>query len=317
MALQTTSNHSTIRTMYQKNYIEGFEQERLYDNFAGEVRDTIEGQGSSVTVTASTELVPRPTAAVGNETSDFSGQTLGEVTASISINYYNDGLKAHELAALESTFAVKKDYATKVGMNASQTIDALARRVATEGAIALYRGTNVTRVTLDLGTAGDRMKTSIFTALAGYIGEWGIPRFVDGSLMCVMTPWQFQDLISETGSPILLRQGYTDGGAKALFQNELAMLANVRIVSSRFAKVFYGAGAANASPVSTTIATTAVAAGAKTMTVAANTNITNFTWLHIGTVQTAGTAETDAIYKNEPVFVTGQSGTTITFVGRH
>ena len=79
MAIQTTSNHSIIRTMYKKEYEDGFEQERLYDNFAGVIKDTLEGQGSSVTVVASTELVPRPTAAIGSESSDLTPQTIGEV----------------------------------------------------------------------------------------------------------------------------------------------------------------------------------------------------------------------------------------------
>ncbi len=314
MAIQTTSQHSTIRTSYQKSYIEGALAERLYDNFAGVVQDTVEGKGSSVTVVASTDLVPRPTAAVGSETSDFVPQTIGEVTATVTLQYLNDGLKAHELSALESTFALDTEYTKKVGMLATETIDAVARRYATEGSIVFYPGAHTTRVTLDLGASTDRMGIALFSKMAAFVDEWNIEKFADGSLMCVMTPWQFQDLLTESGSALLTRMGYTESGKDALFRNEVAALSNIRIVKSRLAKAFYGAGVANASAVATTL-NGAIDAGAKTCVVTANTNIAVGMWLTLGTAQTS--TETDATLIAEPVYVTGVSTTTITFTGRH
>ncbi len=223
-------------------------------------------------------------------------------------------LKAHELSALESTFALESEYAKKVGQNATETLDAVARRYATEGSIVFFPGAHTTRATLDLGTSGDRMGMALFTKMAAFVDEWNIQKFADGSLMCVMTPWQYQDLVNESGSALLARQGYVEGGKDILFKNEVAVLSNIRIIKSRLAKAFYAAGAANAAPVTTTL-NGAIAAGAKTCVVTANTNIAVGQWLTLGTAQTS--TESDATTIAEPVYVTGVSTTTITFTGRH
>jgi hypothetical protein len=319
MAIQQTSDHPTIRTAYQNGYVEGALAERLYDNFCSDlvIKKTLEGAGSSVTVVASSDIAPQPDAAVGNENADFTPQTIGEITATpVTLEYLNGGLKAHELAALESTFQVEAEYARKVGQLATETIDAKARRQATEGSVVMWPAAHTTRATLDLGTANDHMGYALFTRMLAFVSEWNIPKYVDGKLMVAMDGWAYQDLLSETGSPLLLRQGYTSGGAgdAALFKNEVSMLGNIHILQSRLTKVFYGAGAANAAPVATTL-NGSIKAGAKTLVVSANTNIAVGMWLTIGTVQTS--TESDATYITEPVYVTGVSTTTITFQGRH
>lgn len=279
--------------------------------FAGVLRPTFEPKGSTVTVLMSTDLVPRPTTAIASQTADFEPQTWGDTSTTVSADYYADGVKLHEKAQLINYSDVLAETSKKVGMLAQETIDALARRQATQGTI-VFRGTNATRANLDAGTAGDRMRQSLFVKVNAFAQHWNTNKFIDGSIMCVMTPFQFADLVTESGSNILLSQGYTERGGSVLLNYELAKLYGIRIVVAPHAKVCYGAGADNASNVATTLSA-AVAAGSRTMEVTSATNIAANMWLHVGTEQTGN--ETDATYITEPVYCTDITGTTVTFIG--
>lgn len=196
-------------------------------------------------------------------------------------------------------------------MLAQETIDALARRQATQAGI-VFRGTDTTRATLARGTAGDRMRQGLFVKVNAFAQHWNTNKFIDGSIMVVMTPWQFADLITEASSNIQLSQAYTERGGQILLNYELAKLYGIRIVVAPTAKVCWAAGAANASAVSTTL-NGAVAAGATSIVVTANTNIVAGNWIHVGTIQTGN--ESDATYITEPFFVTNVASTTITGIG--
>lgn len=284
---------------------------RLYDQFAGVLRPTFEPRGSTVTVLMGTDLVPRPTAAIGSQTADFDPQTWGDVSTTVSADYYADGIKLHEKAQLVNYSNVLAESSKKVGQLAQETIDALARRSATQAGI-VFRGTNTTRAALDKDTAGDRMRQALFVKVNAFAQHWNTNKFIDGSIMCIMSPWQFADLITEAGSNIQLSQAYTDAGRSVLLNYELAKLYGIRIVVAPHAKVCWGAGADATSNNDTTL-NGAVTAGAKTLVVASAGTIAAGMWLHIGTEQTGN--ESDATYITEPVYVTDVSGTTVTFIG--
>jgi hypothetical protein len=92
---------------------------------------------------------------------------------------------------------------------------------------------------------------------------------------------------------------------------ELGELNGFSVVSSAWAKVFWGAGAANASPVNTTLAAD-VKALDKTCVVAANTNIAVGKRIHIlVAVETGSTV----YLTNESFIVSSVVGTTIGIVG--
>ncbi len=312
MAIQQTSN-TTILTQYEKKYRDGADFMRLYDQFAGVLQPTFEPKGTTTTVLAGTDLVPRPTTAVASQTADFDPQTWGDVSTTVTTDYYADGVKLHQKAQLVNYSDVLAETSKKVGMLAQETIDALARRAATQGAV-VFRGTNTTRAALDQGTAGDLMRQALFIKVNAISQHWNTNKFVDGSTMCIMTPFQFADLINESGSHINLAQSYTEAGQSTLLNYELGKLYGIKIVVAPHAKMAGGAGADNASNVDTTL-NGAVAAGAKSLVVASATNIAVGMWLHIGPEQTGN--ESDATYINEPVYVTALPGasTTVNFIG--
>jgi hypothetical protein len=202
-----------------------------------------------------------------------------------------------------------------VKQNARESIDALARRVATEGSLVLYGdNTHSTRVTLDLGTPGDNMSIDRFTEVKAMLSAWQR----DDGLMCVMDDFTYSDLLTASSGVLTSRQAYTEEAARIVYNYELGTLADIKIVVSPYAKAFYGSGAANASAVATTIATAVTTghnnAGATGIEVASATNISTSKWLTLGTPQTS--TETDANLINEIVRVGSISGTTVTIIGK-
>jgi len=131
-------------------------------------------------------------------------------------------------------------------------------------------------------------------------------------LFVVCDNFAYADLLNTSSTTITNKMQYDGGADSALFNYEMGSLADIRIVVSPFAKAFYAAGAANAAPVATTL-NGAVNAGAKTITVSANTNISAGMWLTIGTAQT--TTESDTTLITEVVKVSSIAATVITVVG--
>ena len=302
--------------MHETQYRMGADAARLYDQLAVPLKNTFEPNGVTTTVAWATPLVPRPTAAIGSETADFEPQTWIDTTASVTRVYLADGFKRHELQELKSSLNVKATNSQLVGRLAMETIEGLARRAATEGSIVFYGdGTHTSRSTLDLGTAGDRLTFGNFALVTSIMAHWQH----SDNLIAIIDPFQFNDLLtSGTTNYFLNRAGYTEQGKEILYNFEVGMAAGIRILRSPYAKRFYGAGAANASAVSTTIAAEVTApsnsAGARYIEVAANTNIVAGMWLTVGTVQTS--TESDDTILTEVVYVNATpSGTRVNITG--
>lgn len=316
MAIQQSTVGATSGnlTQFTKKYMDGVKSMRLYDQFASPVGDAFEPNGSTKTVFWYAPLQPRPTAALGNEVTDFDPQTFRDTSTTIAKNYYNDGLKMHDLVSIKSSLNPEMVAARLVGELAMNTFEHVAIRAITEGSVVLYGDDSVSaRSSLDLGTAGHRLTTANFARVRSILGTWETD---DNALFAVIDNWQYEDLLTTSGSAILNRAGYTEEGKKIIYNYEVGMLAGIKLVVAAQAKTFYGAGAANASAVNTTVATSTTAniAGSRTVEVAANTNIVAGMWLTVGTLQTAG--ESDATILTEIVRVAATPGsTTVTITG--
>jgi hypothetical protein len=314
MPIQTSGKASSGElTKYEAKYTLGAVSQKTYDQFATPVGKTFEPQGSTVQRAWLQKAQPRPTTAVANENMDFEPQTLRDSSNTMTLAYLSDGLKAHQLAFLKSSLLTPASLSKAVGELAMETIDAKARRAATEGNLVGYGGSTqgLTRVTLDLGTAAHRMIIDNFTIARAILGSW----LKDDGLFVVMDNFQYSDLMITASGVVTNSMVYTEKGLEKLYNYELGELLGIRIIVSPHAKAFYGAGVANAAPVATTIATSTTAniAGSRTIEVAANTNMAVGMWLTVGTVQTA--AETDDTAISEIVRVATVGATTITIVG--
>jgi hypothetical protein len=316
MAIQQSTTGATAGnlTRYETEYRKHLQDTMTYDQFATENFATFEPRGTTVQIAWATKMQPRPTTAVGNETSDFDPQTIRDVTRSMSRIYMHDGAKWHELVSLKSSLDPVGELMKAVKQNAKESIDALARRVATEGSLVLYGdNTHSSRITLDLGTPGDNMSIDRFVEVKSMLGSWQR----DDGLMVVMDDFTYSDLLTASSGVLTSRQAYTEEAARIVYNYELATLSDIKIVVSPYAKAFYGAGADNASAVATTVAAsvttpTANTAGSQIIEVASATNISGSKWLTIGTVQTS--TESDATILTEIVRVVG-IGTGITVNG--
>lgn len=297
-------------TRYEKTYRKIAMWQRTYDQFASRISDTFEPHGTTVQIAWATPLVPRPTTAQGSETVDFEPQTVRDTSTTMTLVYIADGLEVHDLAKLKSS--LNMDYPSIVGRLLGETVDSLARRAANEGTNVLYADSSVSaRSSLDLGTAAHNLTLANFAEVNSLFGHW----VHDDDRFCIVDDFTYSDLLQSSGNKLIDKAVYGNADA-VLYRWEAGRLADTRIIRSPWAKAFYGAGAANASAVSTTIATSTTAnkAGARTIEVAANTNIVAGMWLTVGTVQTS--TESDDTLITEPVKVSSVSSTTITINGR-
>lgn len=315
MAIQTSTLATAGNlTRYEREYRQWFRDKATYDQFATENKSTFEPRGGTIQISWANKLLPRPTGALGSQTSDYDPQTLTDTTRTMSRVYMLDGVKLHELVGKRSSLDPQAEIRKAVKQLGMEMIDALARRAATEGDLVTYGDmTHSTRITLDLGTAGDRMNLDRFTEVKTVMGAWQ----QDRGLFVIMDDFAFQDLLTTSSGVLVNRQAYTEEGKKMIYNWELATLADIKIIVSPFAKAFYGAGADNASAVATTLAAsvttpTANIAGSQIIEVASASNISGSKWLTLGTVQTG--AESDANIQTEIVRVSAV-GTGITING--
>jgi hypothetical protein len=164
---------------------------------------------------------------------------------------------------------------------------------------------------LDAGTATHRLVRSTFANAAVLLQAMKVPDAITPRgrrYSAYIHPFALQDLV--INDSVMLAVGQYQK-AEMILNFELGEMNGFSIVSSAWAKVFWGAGAANASAVNTTISAD-VKALDKTITVASATNITVGKRIHLlAAVETAGTM----YLTNESFIVTSVVSTTIGIVG--
>lgn len=322
MAVQTTSNlTNSIAAIYKGKYVSGAKGMRLYDQLAVPYTDfgadgkSMEelSRGTPVYVPFLSDMAPGTSAI--SQTADVTPQTLVDATGSVTPTSRGEALQWSELLSLQ----VYTDYTAaayeKVGMNAMESIDLLALDVAVKGSW-VERAT--TRSSLDAGTASHRASDAIFRKYDGMMQTLGIPGYAvedegDGGEQiwsAIMHPFVFHD-ISESGNIDVIGQ-YSD--SKIHLNWELAQIGRFRLLSSRYAKVFWGAGVDNGSGAVADGVGTASSALATSLVTDSN-NSANASY---GLFWMVGTEETSSTNypKNEPFKVLSISTTTITLLGQ-
>jgi len=195
MPIQTSSIATAGNlTKHETAYKLGAASKRLYDQLATPVDGTFEPNGETVQRQWLQDALPRPTTAVGNQNTDFEPQTIRDSSNTMTMYYRADGLKAHDLVFLKSSLLTPSALSKKVGVLAMETIDALARRAATEGSLVYYGGSTATtaRTSLDLGTTGHNFGITNFVVARSYLGNWA----KDGSLFVIIDDFQYADLMN-------------------------------------------------------------------------------------------------------------------------
>ncbi len=313
MTVETTSTlTNSLRGRYKDTYMEAAKRQRVYDQIAipvpGLSMDEA-ARGTSVTVPFLSGMTPGTTTI--SQVADVTPQILVDATASVSPTSRWGALQWSELLDIQ----VYTDYAQqrmeKLGEDQVITVEQLAIDVALAG--AWVERANATRGNLDAGTASHRASDSVFRKMDGQMQAMRVPGYLNDSgeantWAAIMTPYLFHD-ISESGNVDAIGL-YQDRGIHLNW--EVAQIGNFRLVSSAFAKTFFGAGAANASDASTTLSADA-ARFATTVTTADDkaSESASGLFLNIGTEETG----TSFFADNEQVKLSSASGTTLTIIG--
>lgn len=309
---QTTNLTNSIRTQYVADYYDKAFGLRLYDQLAIPVpgitpQDAI--TGSSVQVDYLSSMAPSTTAI--SQTQDITPQILYDATASATPTSRRDALQWAENLDIQ----VYTDYARKrikkLAENALESIELLAIEAALQGS---WVERSQARASLDAGTAADRASDSVFRKMHGRMLSQRIPGFVNDAgeanvWSSIMHPFLFHD-ISESGNVDSIGT-YQEKGIHLNF--ELGQVGPFRLQVSPYAKVFFSAGADNASSCATTLsAATDPLAVSFTTTDDKSATATTVPWT-IGTEETANTFYP----KNEQVMVNTVTTTTISaFTGQ-
>lgn len=307
---QTTSNLSNARwAKYLPTYLRAAEFERVYDFYATDAvvpdeRMSDLFRSSSINLNFLGDVEPG-TAEIP-ESLDVPSSAQRDATFQITPTSRYVLIEASErlMNQASTNYAEEKFYA--LGKAFAETIDLIARNKATQGG-SVQRA--AARTSLDAGTAAHRLSRSLFLNAASDLMTKKVDTFLnEGRAMwlATMPPYAFDDLISST--PILETGQYQK--ASIILSHELGELGRFKIAVTPWAKTFLSGGAANASAIGTTL-NGAVNALAKTIVVAANTNIDVGDWITIGTLETGDTH----YFNNERAQVVSVASTTIGISG--
>ena len=290
----TSTLANSIRVQYVSKYVEGAMLARIYDQMASPVgADMSElAKGSAVTVPFLSGIAP--STQVISETAEITPVVLRDATVTVTPVSRGNAILWSEKLTLQAYTDYGAKAFEKVGQNMMESIDLVAQGAALKGALKMSA---VARASLDSGTAGHHLTRAAFQTASLTLLNMKVPQYVTPRgrrWTAIMHPFAYNDLLAD--AVILAIGEYQD--ASMILNGELGELNGFKLVVTPWAKVFWGAGAANASPVATTL-DGAVTALATTIKVAANANIVAGMRLHIGTAETGDTHYGD----NESVLV--------------
>jgi len=228
-----------------------------------------------------------PGSAAISETTDVTPQTLRDTTATVTPTSRGEAIQDSELLLLQSYTDYGAQRFNIVGENMVETVEALLIETMFAGSI-VYRA--AARNSLDAGTAGHRLSDASFAQVARLMEGLKCPEAPGvmgegtGALIATMHPDVYYDLIVSGNMESILQ--YQD---KAILLNkEVGYMAPFRIISSPWAKAFYGAGINHSTSEDTTL-DGAVEALAKSLVLASGTNAASGEWLNVGSEETGTT----------------------------
>ena len=317
MAIQTVAAASgasalsnAVRTRYLADYIDAAMMARLYDQLAAPVGEDMSrlAQGSSVTLNFISDMDPGTTTI--SETVDITPQTLGDGTTTLTPVSRAEALQSSELLLLESYTPYGAERFRAVGKNMMESVDILARDVATQGSLR-YSDAKVARASLDAGCTSHRADDGLFTQVSTMLTTLKCPMFdMDGQQgwMAIMHPAAYHD-IREDGNVVSIAQ-YQQ--ASIILNHELGAVGPFRLVVSPWAKVFGAAGADNDDVIATSFVST-LSALDKSLKGSTTTHFDSSMnqWWTIGTEETASTHYP----KNERIWTVSYTTSVVTFVG--
>jgi len=319
MTVQTVSSTAgqnlpnSVRTQYIEDYLEAAEMERIYDQIAAPIGKDMANlaRGSSVQVDVLSDMEPGTTAI--SEVADIAPQALRDATLTLTPTSRGEAIQCTELLLNQAYTDYGAARFRVVGKSLMESLEVLARDAACQGSLVL-RGPTA-RASIIASSTGHRATDGLFSDASAMLETLKCPGFkgMDGGRrwVAIMHPAVFHD-IREDGNVLAVGQ-YQDRGI--ILNHELGAIGPFALVSSAWAKVFGGAGAALTDPGSTVFytLTSAVSALDKTLILSTVTHLDTPTnrWFTIGTQETG-----DTHYPlNERVRYVSHATGVVTFVG--
>jgi len=307
--VQTTTNlSSSIRTKYASKYLEAAQFARLYDRLATPVgKQGVEQAsflGNAIQVNFLSDMPPGTSTL--SQLQDVTPTVLGEATASISPTSRWGLLQWAEAIELMAYTNYGETRFKVLGKNQAESVDLLAQAQALQGG-RIQRA--VARTSLDAGTAAHRLTDTVISIVDAKMQTLKCPAYIEGNRgmwLAIMHPYVFHDL--RLGGNIQSVAVYQKPEIALNF--ELGQVGGFKLLSSAWAKTFWGGGAANGTAIEDTL-NGSVAALAKTIVVTSGASMAQGQSYLIGTHETG-----DTHYEtNERVECISVSGTTIGIAG--
>lgn len=304
-ATGTSALSAEVKALYDADFYLQGQGLTYWDQFC-DLRVTMNGQrGSSYEFPIIENLQPQT--APLDELNDVTPQQMRANSVSITLQEFGGGVEVTKFVVATSYSDVYKQAAYNNGYNLAESFDYVVRAVAGQGSRQFFVNNRTSRATVDgLGTSADRVSANFIEFLTMLARSSKMPMFEDGMMCTVIHPFLMYDLLQDTG----IRNMATYSHPELLFNGELGLWSAMRIVVTSNAKVFWGAGAARTSSLSSTLAA-AAAVGDTNLKCTSVTNLSVGQWLNIldATEPANAWSDTNETFRVTTVGTSGAGGT--------
>lgn len=241
-----------VKALYDADYLIATQGVSYWDQFAY-LRIQMNGQRGSTYEFPIVES-QQPSTAPLDEVTDVSPQAMRANAVSITLQEFGAAIQVTKFLIGTSYTDVLEQAAQVNGYNAAESFDFIARTVFGTGTRSMLVNRKAARVNVDgQQTAASRLSSQNVMLAMLYGKTGGIPLYEDGTLCTVVHPFVLYDLQCDPTVQTMSQYQREE----LLFNGELAMWNALRFVVSNNAKVFWGAGAAAAVSLATTLAAAA------------------------------------------------------------
>jgi len=256
-----------VRAQYDKEYLIASQANLAYDQLT-DARDAPDAPNG---VSREFPLIDslQPQFGVLDEMTDVTPQVMRANAISVTLGEHGGAVQLTRFVIGVSYSDVLEQAAYANGYNMAESIDIFARDTMGQGGRQYFPVAGATRATLSGATATHKLAPGPLELVSMLARQRGMPLFPDNTLAAVCHPFVIYDLLQDTAS---IRALSIQQHAEIMFNAEIAYWGGIRLVSTRNAKILWGAGAANASAVATTLAANSLV-GDSNIKVTAITNI--------------------------------------------
>jgi N4-gp56 family major capsid protein len=297
-----------VKAMYDADFYMQGQSVLYWDQFCDLKGPIMNGQrGISQNFPIIESLQPNMT--VLDELIDVAPQQMRGSEVIVTLSEYGNCIEVTKFLVATAYADVYKQAAYINGYNLAESFDYIARDVFGQGSRVWFQNSHTARNQFAGKTVPADLLTIKFVELLTMISARSakMPLYEDGAVATALHPFVFYDMMQDpTTAGLRTMAQYSH--PELLFNGELAYWGGCRMVVTANAKGFWGAGAAAASVVNTTLAV-AGNPGDTQITLTAGTNVTVGMWLAIQDAAEPGNTWSDS---NELFMVTGVAGAVIT-----